>query len=184
MNLEEKQLNCSYIYKGRIINLRKDTALLPDGSTAEREVIEHPGGVCVVAINKNKEIYLVTQYRYPYSELLLEIPAGKRDKPNESPLNAAMRELKEETGCTAGRYYDLGKFYPTPGYVNEVIYMFAAADITEGKSNPDDDEFIECTKMPIVTAVEKIMAGEITDGKTIAAVLKVKCLLESRKIEI
>ena len=114
MNLEEKQLSYDYKFKGRIINLRVDEALLPNGSTATREVVEHNGGICVVPITENGEVLMVEQYRYPYSEVVLEIPAGKRDG-NEEPLEGGKRELREETGAVAENYTFLGELYPTPG---------------------------------------------------------------------
>ena len=182
MNLEEKQLTKKYIFKGRIINLRQDTALLPNGNTAIREVIEHPGGVCVVPITDKGEVMLVRQYRYVYGKEIIEIPAGKRDGADEDTLVGAKRELKEELGITAENFFYLGEFYPTPGYTDEIIYMYAATKLTFGEKNPDEDEFIETEKFHIDTLIDMIMKGEIKDGKTIAAVLKVKKLIDTNKI--
>ncbi len=176
MNLTEKQLNKEYIYKGKIINVRRDTALLPDGSEALREVVEHPGGVCVAALTDNNEILTVRQYRYPYSEIITEIPAGKRNSADEDPLECGKRELREETGATAENYVFLGELYPTPGYCGEVIYMYAAKGLTFGAARPDEDEFVECEKIPLERIIEMIMAGEIKDAKTQAAILKLKLL--------
>ena len=173
MNLEEKQLSYEYKFKGRIINLRQDKALLPNGNTATREVVEHPGGVCVAALTDNDELLFVKQFRYPYMEETLEIPAGKRDKQGEDPLECGKRELKEETGATAENYIDLGCLYPSPGYVNEVIYCFLATNLTYGEMNPDEDEFLDVIKIPLEKAVEMVMNNEIRDGKTQTAVLKV-----------
>ena len=108
MNLEEKTLSRDYAYKGRIINLRVDEAELPNGKTAKREVVEHNGGVCVAALTEDNEILLVKQFRYPYQEVIYEIPAGKRDG-DENPLDCGMRELKEETGMTAEKFIPLGQ---------------------------------------------------------------------------
>jgi len=124
MNLEEKQLKKEYIYNGRIINLRRDEALLPNGNTALREVIEHPGGVCVAALTDENEVLMVRQFRYPYSEVVLEIPAGKRDHIGEEPLECGIRELKEETGAVAEKFIPLGELYPSPGYCGEIICIF------------------------------------------------------------
>lgn len=176
MNLKEKQLESEYLYKGRIINLRRDKAELPNGTVALREVVEHPGGVCVAAITENDEILLVKQFRYPYSEEILEIPAGKRDKGGEDPLECGKRELKEETGAVAREYIPLGELYPSPGYCGEIIWMYAAKGLTYGEQNPDEDEFLDVIKMPLDKAVELIMNGEIKDAKTQAAVLKLKYL--------
>lgn len=182
MNLKEKQLTSTYLFKGRIINLRQDTALLPNGNTATREVVEHPGGVCVAALTDNDELLFVRQWRYPYMEETLEIPAGKRDRQDEDPLECGKRELKEETGATAKNYIDLGPLYPTPGYINEVIYCYLATGITFGKQNPDEDEFLDVLRIPLQQAMQMVLSGEIKDAKTQIAVLKVKVLRDSGKI--
>ena len=182
MNLTEKQLTKEYIFKGKIINVRRDTALIPDGSTAIREVVEHNGGVCVVALTDNNEILFVKKFRYPYMEEGLEIPAGKRDSLNEDPLECGKRELKEETGATAKRFIDLGKLYPTPGYCGEIIWMFAALELDFGDCDPDDDEFLEISKIPLEKAVEMVMKGELKDAKTQTAILKLKYMLDNNLI--
>lgn len=178
MNLEEKQLSYDYKFKGRIINLRVDEALLPNGSTATREVVEHNGGICVVPITEKGEVLMVEQYRYPYSEVVLEIPAGKRDG-NEEPLEGGKRELREETGAIAENYTFLGELYPTPGYCGEIIYMYLATGLSYGETDPDEDEFLNLKKIPLETAVEMIMSGEIKDAKTQAAILKAERLLKN-----
>lgn len=183
MKLFEKTIKSETVYKGRIINLLNDQIELPNGKTAFREYVKHPGGICVVPIGSDNEIYLVRQYRYPYSEEILEIPAGKRDSANEDPLEGGKRELKEELGLSAENYLFLGEFYPTPGYTDEVIYMYAAWGLTEGENCPDEDEFVEKVKIPLELLAEKILNGEIKDGKTQAAVLKVKALIEQKKIK-
>ncbi|MEE1245253.1 MAG: NUDIX hydrolase [Acutalibacteraceae bacterium] len=182
MNLTEKQLTKEYIFKGRVINLRRDTALLPNNTTATREVIEHNGGVCVAALTDNDEVLFVRQFRYPYMEEILEIPAGKRDSADEDPLLCGKRELKEETGATAKKFIPLGELYPTPGYCGEIIWMFAATGLDFGQTCPDEDEFLEVEKIPLNKAVEMILNGEIKDAKTQAAVLKLKMLKENGNI--
>lgn len=172
MNLEEKTLTENYVFDGPLIKVRKDSALIPNGNVATRVVVEHPGGVCVVPLTDEDEVLFVQQFRYPYKEFLLEIPAGKRD-PGEDPLTTGKRELSEETGFTAQNYVFLGTLYPTPGYCDEVIYMYLATDLTAGQTHPDEDEFVEVVKMPLSEAVQKILAGEITDAKTQTAILKV-----------
>lgn len=179
MNLTEKQIKENYIYKGKIINLRRDDVLLPNGETAVREVVEHPGGVCVAALTDNNEILCVKQFRYPYKEVVLEIPAGKRNGKDEDPLECGKRELKEETGATADEFIFLGKLYPTPGYTDEIIYMYGARGLRYGNSCPDDDEFLECEKIPLENLVKMILSGEVTDAKTQAAVLKLKFILDN-----
>lgn len=180
MNLEEKTISSETVFKGRIITLKKDVALLPDGSNAGREFIEHPGGVCVVPLTDENEVLMVRQFRYPYKEVVLEIPAGKKD-PGEDPFTTGKRELKEETGAVADQYIDLGELYPSPGYCGEIIWMYGAKGLHFGEVNPDDDEFLEVEKIPLEKAVEMILNGEIKDAKTQAAILKVKLLIDSGK---
>lgn len=182
MNLTEKQLSSEYLYKGKIIKLRRDTALLPNGKTAPREVIEHNGGVCVAALTDNGEILFVRQFRYPYGEVVTEIPAGKRDSATEDPLECGKRELKEETGAEAERFIPLGRLYPTPGYCCEIIWMYAAMGLKFGSQNLDDDEFLNVVRIPLEKAVEMILSGEITDAKTQAAVLKLKILKDTGRL--
>lgn len=177
MDLTEKTINQSYVFNGRIINVRVDDALLPNGNTAKREVIEHPGGVCVAAMNEKNEILFVRQFRYPYGEVLLEIPAGKLNK-GEDPLDCGIRELKEETGAVATEYISLGQLYPSPGYCGEIIHMYFAKVQSTGDNCPDEDEFLECEAIAIEKAVEMILSNEIKDAKTQAAVLKVYALLQ------
>ena len=184
MNLEEKTLSSQIIYDGRIITLKKDTALLPNDSTAFREVVMHPGGVCVAALTDKMEVLAVRQFRYPYAEVLLEIPAGKRDKGGKDPLECGKRELKEETGATAENYYSLGVLYPSPGYCDEKIYMYAATGLSYGDCNPDEDEFLEVEKIPLDEFVDMIIKGEITDAKTQAAVLKLNALVQKGEIKL
>ena len=183
MNLREKTVKSETIYKGRIITLLNDQIELPDGNSAFREYVKHPGGICVVPVDKNNDIYLVRQYRYPYAKEVLEIPAGKRDSADEEPLEGGKRELKEELGLIAENYLFLGEFYPTPGYTDEVIYMYAAWNLTEGMSCPDEDEFVEKVKLPLSELTKMILNGEIKDGKTQAAVLKVKALIDEKIIK-
>ena len=171
MNLTEITDSKEYVYNGKIINLRKDKVTLPNGNKADREVVEHPGGVCVVPLTEDGYVYMVRQFRYPYGEALLEIPAGKLDK-GEYPLACGKRELSEETGAVAEEYTFLGKLYPSPGYVDEIIYMYLAGKLTVLSANPDDDEFLEVEKIPLKKVVDMIMNNEITDSKTQTAILK------------
>ncbi len=182
MNLNEKQLTAEYIYEGRIIKLRRDTALLPNGATATREVIEHNGGVCVAALTDENELLFVRQFRYPYFETVLEIPAGKRDSADEDPLACGIRELREETGATAQKFIPLGELYPSPGYCGEIIWLFAATGLTFGEADLDEDEFLNVERIPLEKAVQMILSNEIKDAKTQAAVLKLKILKDSGKI--
>ncbi len=182
MELTEKTLNKKYVFNGKIINVRCDEALLPDGKTAAREVVEHRGGVCVLPLTDKNEILMVRQFRYPYMEELLEIPAGKRDSLEEEPLECGKRELREETGALSDRFVFLGKFYPTPGYTNEVIYIYYADNLSYGETNPDDDEFLDVVKIPFDKAMEMVLSGEIKDGKTQSAILKTAILKQQNKL--
>ncbi|MDR3643776.1 MAG: NUDIX hydrolase [Clostridia bacterium] len=171
MDLAEKTLEKKTLYRGKIINLRGDTALIPGGRSVLREVVEHPGGVCVAALTQEGELLFVRQFRYPFMEVLLELPAGKLS-PGEEPLACGRRELLEETGATALRYESLGELYPSPGYSNEIIYLFEGRGLSYGEQQPDDDEFIEVVRIPLEEAARRVLSGEIKDAKTQAAVLK------------
>lgn len=173
MNLIEKTVSQDVRFRGRVINLRVDDALLPNGNRATREVVEHPGGVCVAALTDRNELLFVRQFRYPYGEVLLELPAGKLDRGGEDPLEAGKRELREETGAIAAEYRSLGKLYPSPGYCDEIIHLYLATGLTFGESEPDEDEFLECERIPLDRAVKMVLDNEITDAKTQVAILKV-----------
>ncbi len=172
MDMTEKTVSREYIFKGRIINLRVDDALLPDGTVAKREVVEHPGGVCVAALTENNELLFVEQFRYPYSEVVLELPAGKLEY-GEDPFEAGKRELREETGAVAEEYESLGKLYPTPGYCGEIIHMYFAKNLTFTSQDLDSDEFLEVRKIPLKEAFEMVINNEIADSKTQVGIMKV-----------
>lgn len=171
MDFQEKTLEQTYIHRGKILNLRVDKAQLPDGKECVREVVEHSGGVTVAALTAENDILFVRQYRYPYSEVVLELPAGKLEK-GEDPFKACVRELQEETGAQAGKYIDLGRFYPSPGYCGEIIHLYGAFDLTFTEQKLDEDEFLEVVRIPLMQAVEMVLNNDIPDGKTQAAVLK------------
>lgn len=176
MKLFEKTLSQEYKYKGKILNLRVDKAELEDGSTALREVIEHNGGVCVAAIDGEGKLLMVRQFRYPYGEAILEIPAGKLEK-GEEPIDCGKRELKEETGFVAEELVSLGQLYPTPAYDSEVIHMYFAKNIKEASRHLDEGEFLDVEKIPFDKAVQMVLEGEIKDAKTQVAILKLKEML-------
>ena len=181
MDLTERQLKAEYVFKGRILNIRVDEALLPDGKTAVREVVEHNGGVMIAPMDDEGNLYFVEQFRYPYSEVVTELPAGKLEK-GEDPYTAGIRELKEETGATAQKIISLGRLYPSPGYCGEIIHLYLATGLTFGEQNPDDDEFLEVKKIHISKAVEMVMNGELPDSKTQVGILKIARLLDKGKI--
>lgn len=183
MEIEEKTLKKETVYHGRILSLRCDTALLPDGTTAPREVVEHNGGVGVVPLTEDGDVLLVEQFRYPYMEATLEIPAGKRDRVEEDPLLCGKRELREETGAVAREFRSLGKLYPSPGYCGEIIWMYLATGLTYGADDRDEDEFLNLVKMPLTEAVDMVMKGEIPDSKTQAALLKTYILMKNGELK-
>ena len=176
MELREKTINSKEIYKGRVISLSVDTVITPGGNEATREIVHHPGGVAVVAIDNDDMIYLVEQYRVPYDDILLEIPAGKLDSKDEDPTDAALRELSEETGLTCKEIKHIGDFYPSVGFLDENLRLFMATGLSQGQTHPDDDEYLNIVKMPFEKAVQMVMDGKIKDGKTIAGILKAKLL--------
>ena len=182
MNLTEKQLEKNYVFKGKIINVRRDVALLPDGKTAFREIVEHNGGVCIAPLTDKDELIFVRQFRYPYMEEILELPAGKRDSADEDPKECGIRELKEETGATAQNITFLGELFPTPGYCEEIIWLYLATGLSYGEQDTDEDEFLQVVKIPLEKAVEMVLSGEIKDAKTQTLILKIKLLKDSGKI--
>ena len=177
MDLTEKTLESQRLFTGRIINLCLDKALLPDGSVANRELVQHPGGVSVAALTENNEIYMVRQFRYPYQQVLLELPAGKLEK-GEDPFEAVKREQKEETGTIGQSYQYLGDIYPTPGYVDEIIRLWACRVSGKGSMHLDDHEFLEVEKVPLQQAVSMVLQNQIPDAKTQIGILKTYFLVQ------
>lgn len=171
MNLEEKTLSSQELYKSKSYSFTVDKVLVPDGCERTREVFHHPGAVAILALNKKNQVAVVRQYRYPIKRVLTEIPAGKTDKdPNETILQAAQRELREETGCTAEVFEFLGDILTSPGVMTEVIHLFFAKGLKIGRQDLDDDEFLEDGWMDIDELKAGIASGEIQDAKTIIAV--------------
>ncbi len=170
-DLLEKTIRKIYVFKGRIVNVRNDDAQLSNGKIVSREVVEHRGGVGILPITAQGEVLLVKQYRYPYEELLLEIPAGKLE-PGETPFETGVRELQEETGMNAARYFDLGIDYPSPGYCNEKIHLYAADGLTEIGQRLDEGEFLNVLSVPLTEALTMIYNGELKDSKTVIALMK------------
>ncbi|MBQ3133058.1 MAG: NUDIX hydrolase [Clostridia bacterium] len=171
MELYEKTLEQTPILNGRVLTVHVDKVELPNGRTSTREVVDHPGGVCVAPLTDEGDLLFVRQFRYPYGEVVLELPAGKRE-PGEDPLITGKRELLEETGATADEMIDLGSCYPSPGYTSEVIYLYGATGLHIGENRPDEDEFLEPERIPLEVAAEMVMNGTITDAKTQILILK------------
>lgn len=179
MDYTEKKLRRVNSYNGIIVNVHVDQVELVDGYKTMREVVEHPGGVAVIPVDTDGNVYCVRQYRYPYGTHLLEIPAGKMEK-GEIPYECAIRELSEETGITAGQMVDLGKIYTSPGFSDETLYIYLALDLNVGERHLDRGEFLDDLTIPLDTLVDMVMNNEISDGKTVTAVLKAKKYLEGK----
>ena len=176
MELTEKTLSSRTEFEGKIVKLTVDTVELPDGGTSIREIVDHPGGVAILALDEENRVPVVRQYRYAFSRVMLEIPAGKREV-GEEPFLTAQRELQEEVGATAAQWDDLGTLIPSPGCYGETLYLYLARGLTFGAVDPDEDEFLECERMPFDELYRLCMDGTVQDAKTVAAVLKVKLLL-------
>lgn len=174
----EKQLSSKTIFEGRVISVTLDSVELENGNTSTREVVHHHGGAGVAALNDKGEIYLVRQYRYALDRELIEIPAGKLEK-GEDPFETAKRELGEEAGLAAAEYRDLGYVIPTCGYCSEIIYPYAAKGLSPVRQHLDPDEFLSVFTLPLDEAAGLVLSGEITDSKTVAAILKLKLLRDA-----
>jgi len=179
--MEEKKLSSRDIFKGVLLHVKKDEVLLQNGKVSTREYVLHPGAVAVVPVTDDNKIVFVRQFRYPLGQDLLEIPAGKFDSPNEDPLECAKRELKEETGFRANEFIYMGYIFTTPGFSNEVIYLYLARGLEDGKMEPDEDEIIELEFKDLNLALKECIDGKITDAKTIAGVFKAYFYLRAIK---
>ena len=177
MELTERRVSSKTIFEGRIIKVTLDQAELPNGKLAAREVVEHPGGVAVLALEEDNTTYLVKQFRYPIQQQLLELPAGKLDGP-EDHLLAAKRELSEETGLEAEEWTYMGSILASPGFCTERLHMYLARKLSHKKQHLDEDEFLNVVPLPFDALVRQVMDGSQDDAKTVAAVLKAKTLLE------
>lgn len=173
MKLFEKTIGSRTIYRGKIVNLRVDEVQLPNGKKTDREVVEHGGAVAIVPVNDRNEVLMVRQYRYPAGKELLEIPAGKLEQ-GEDPSACAVRELEEETGIRAGELKLLFKFYSTPGFTNEILYLYLARGLTYTGSHPDEDEFIQLIHVDLEDALKMVDRGDIRDAKSIIGLLAAK----------
>ncbi len=181
MEHTEKTLSVQEIFSGHVVRLTLDKVELENGRSAMREVVHHRGGACIAALTEKDELYLVRQYRYALGQELWELPAGKLEE-GEDPFEAAKRELEEECGLKADQYIDLHPFYPTVGYCSEVIYTWLARGLHPVPMHLDEDEFLTPTKMPLEEVCRMVLEGEIRDGKTVAAVLKIKALKEAGRL--
>ena len=174
--LFEKIISTEKKFEGRVFTAEVSVVELPDGNTSTREIIRHNGGAAIVAIDDDKNIFLVRQYRISTDQELLEIPAGKLEK-GEDPLKCAIRELEEETGMIAGNVKHLFTMYATPGYCSERLHIYLATDLKPGKIHRDEEEFLHVIKMPFDVAHKMVMNGQFFDAKTISGILVAKNLL-------
>ncbi|WP_079910767.1 NUDIX domain-containing protein [Paenibacillus sp. 32352] len=165
---EEVTVSTEPIFQGKVISLQVDTVRLPNGELAKREIVKHPGAVAVLAL-KDDRMLVVEQYRKPLEKSQVEIPAGKLD-PGEEPLEAARRELEEETGYKAGTIRHICSFYTSPGFADEILHLYVAENLTRGEVHLDEDEFLECDSITLEQAKQYIHDRRISDAKTITAV--------------
>ncbi|HYG60290.1 MAG TPA: NUDIX hydrolase [Symbiobacteriaceae bacterium] len=157
------------IYQGHVIKVRKDTVRTAEGKEFDRDVVEHPGAVVVVAVDQG-ELLFVQQYRYAAGESLLELVAGTRE-PGEDPAVTAGRELQEEAGFKADRITKLAEFYSAPGFCSELLHLYLAEDLTPSKLEGDEDEEIGVVRLTLAEAVKMALSGQMRDAKTLAGVL-------------
>lgn len=169
--LIEQRLDSREVFNGRLLHVFLDEVRLPDGTTSTREWIKHPGASAVLPVFENGEVMMIRQFRYPVQQVFYEVPAGKLD-PGEPPDRTAVRELREEAGLVCRQFEYVGHFYPSIGYADEVIHMYAAWNIEIFPQNVDDDEFLIKERLPFRKVVEMVYNGEISDGKTVITVLQ------------
>ena len=158
------------IFVGKVFTVEKLRVEQPNGRLADREIVRHNGGVTILAVDADDQVYFVRQYRKAAETAMLELPAGKLEL-NEDPLFAAKRELSEETGLFAENWRKLGEVYATPGYCTEKLYLFAATNLSAGAAHPDEGEYVDVIRMPYEEALQRIQNGEFTDAKTVTALL-------------
>ena len=177
MSEPERTLETERIYRGECIGVRKDRVSLSDGTITYREIVEHPNAVCIVAVDDQRNVLMVRQYRKSAEVALLEVPAGTIEE-GESPEACAERELREETGFGAGRLQPLGEFWTTPGFTTELMYAFLATGLRADTLPADFDERIELERVPLLQAMEMARTGKVNDAKSIAALLMAEPLLD------
>ncbi len=176
-NLKEAKVLSEPVYEGRLLRVYKDTVQLPNKKLSTREYIKHMGAVCIIAVDDENNVIIERQFRYPFDKVVTELPAGKLDKSDSSPLDAAKRELKEETGYLAGEWTYLGEYYPSVAYSDEIVYLYMARKLEKGIQELDNDEFLTVKSVPLKELIREVMENRIGDGKTQAAVLKVGYIL-------
>ena len=169
------------IYRGKILNLHRDLVRLENGKTTAREVVEHHGGVAVLALDDQENVFFVRQFRYPFRAVLQELPAGKLEL-GEDPETCGRRELEEECGYRAEEFLPLGKLYPTCAYDTEVIHLFLARKLQPSRQHLDENEFLTVEKLPLEQAMELVFSGQLPDAKTQLALLKYQALRQQGRL--
>ena len=180
MDLTETRISGEDIWDGKILHVKKDIIKLPNGKESMREYVKHNGAVCIIPVTDDGRIILEKQYRYAIGKEIIEIPAGKLDTPDEDFRDAALRELKEETGATPRELLDFGDYYGSPAILSERIRMFLALGLEFGEQHFDEGEFIEIFSMPLEEAAKDVIDGKICDGKTQAAILRARAYLSNK----
>ncbi len=175
--LWETKASSEDIFDGVILHVKRDTVNLSNGSETVREVIRHIGAVCVIPVTDDNKVIMERQFRYPLDKVILEVPAGKLDAPDENRLSAIQRELREETGYTADEWTEIGDFHPAPAYSDEYITMYLARGLHKGERHLDDDEFLDVYAIPLADLVADVMNGTISDAKTQVCILKAARIL-------
>lgn len=178
--LTEEFLSTETVFRGKLIEVDHWKVRLPNGETALREVVRHPGASAVVAVDQENRVVLVRQHRIAAGRLTFEIPAGKLDHPGEDALQCAKRELEEETGLSAESWRFLTIMDTTPGFCDEKISLYLAAGLSQHEAHPDGDEFVSVVRLPISRAVQKVMDGSFRDGKTALGILMAWNLLNRK----
>jgi len=173
---EEKTISENLVYSGRVIKVFELEIKNHKDESAKREVARHSGGACIIPVDDEGNVYTVMQYRKPIEQNTIEIPAGKLE-PGEDPLECAIRELKEEAGLEAAEIISLGFIFPTPGYCDEILYIYMARNLKIGDSSPDPGEYLTCNKINISECIKMVENGKINDGKTVVAILRAARLL-------
>lgn len=176
--IREEIVTQKKMFQGILISVEQWQAKLPNGKLVPREIVRHVGAAAVVPVDEDGMVTLVRQHRIAMGRDMLEIPAGKKDHPDEDPLYCASRELREETGLTAANMRYMTTLDTSPGFLTERIWLYLATGLTQGETNPDEDEFVSCVRMPLSEAVAQVLAGDITDAKTIAGLLMAHVLLQ------
>ena len=179
--IEERILREERVYEGKLVKVNRLDVILPDGKEAAREAVRHPGASAIVPVDAEGNVTLVRQYRAPIAQVLLEIPAGKLDYKGEDRLEAAKRELREETGLTAENWTHLTDIVTAPGFCDELISIYLATGLAAGEDEPDEDEFLNVVKMPLAGLMEMAKRGEITDSKTLTGLLLAEKRLTEEK---